>query len=46
MSENYPMANIQVDPFYMKALESFKEAVDVKSLKEKEGCKTTMYYFQ
>ena len=30
------MANIQVDPFYMKALESFKEAVDVKSLKEKE----------
>ena len=36
MSENYPMANTQVDPFYMKALESFKEAVDVKSLKEKE----------
>ena len=30
------MANTQVDPFYMKALESFKEAVDVKSLKEKE----------
>ena len=28
------MANTQVDPFYMKALESFKEAVDVKSLKE------------
>ena len=30
------MANTQVDPFYMKALESFKEAVDAKSLKEKE----------
>ena len=30
------MANTQVDPFYMKALESFKEAIDVKSLKEKE----------
>lgn len=31
------MANIQTDPFYLKALESFKEATEVKTSEEKEG---------
>ncbi len=31
------MANIQTDPFYLKALESFKEAAEVKTSDEKEN---------